>query len=426
MPKLTKQTVDAVKPDPSGRDVFVWDSGDGALKGFGLRVKPSGVASFIVQYRNTEGRTRRLAIGRVGTLTPADARELAGDKLREATKGGDPSAERHSARKAITVAEYCDQYLEDAEAGRIVGRSGKPIKISTLAMDRSRIETHVKPLIGRRTVAGLVLKDIAKMQSDIAAGKTKRARPKKGRTGDTRGGRGAAARTVGMLATMLERARRDGLMDANPARGVQRYADVPRKRYLTTDDITALGKAIKQAVTDGRGRTGLAAVRALLLTGCRKSEILSLPWTWFDAENRCIRFEDTKSGPQIRPLGLAAVEFLKQLPHDGEWMFPADKGGGHFVGVGPIIADLSKAAELERIIPHALRHTFASVAAELGFSELTISGLLGHSARGVTQRYSHVPDSALLAAADRVSARIAAALDGRQGDAVGSPGVASS
>ena len=93
MPKITKRTVDQLRPDPAGRDKFLWDAGDGALKGFGVRVKPSGVASYIVQYRNKEGRTRRLALGRVGVLTPEEARIEAGDKLKAAAKGGDPSAE---------------------------------------------------------------------------------------------------------------------------------------------------------------------------------------------------------------------------------------------------------------------------------------------------------------------------------------------
>jgi hypothetical protein len=137
MPKITKRTVDALRPDQTGRDVFIWDAGDGALKGFGVRLKPSGIASFFVQYRNQEGRTRRLVLGRVGELTPDEARRLAADKLKEVRKGADPSADRHAARLALTVAELCDLYLADAK-GRI--------KPSTLAMDRSRMECHVKPL----------------------------------------------------------------------------------------------------------------------------------------------------------------------------------------------------------------------------------------------------------------------------------------
>ena len=108
MPKITKRTVDRLRPDPAGRDRFLWDEGDGALKGFGVRVKPSSVASYIVQYRNKEGRTRRLVLGRVGVLTPEEARQEANDKLKEVTRGGDPSADRHAARSAMTVGELCD------------------------------------------------------------------------------------------------------------------------------------------------------------------------------------------------------------------------------------------------------------------------------------------------------------------------------
>jgi integrase len=301
------------------------------------------------------------------------------------------------------------QYLREAEAERIVGKKGRPIKASTLAMDRSRIERHVKPLIGRRAIAGLTADDIAKMQADIAAGKTAKKRPQKGRTGETTGGRGVASRTVGMLATILAHAR----ISNNPARGVKRFADGRNKLFLTLDEIGALGRVMREAEAEGRTRTGIAAIRALLLTGCRRHEILALPWGWLDAKARCIRFTDTKTGEQIRPLGAAAVEHLASQPTRGDYVFPADRGDGHFIGIARVLADLCDRAKLAKVSPHVLRHTFGSVAAELGFSELTIAGLLGHAARGVTQRYSHVPDSALLAAADRVSARIAAALDGR-------------
>ena len=129
---------------PGHRDVFAWDAGDGALKGFGVRVKPSGIASYFVQHRNQEGRTRRLVLGRVGELTPDEARALAADKLKGVRRGADSSADRHAARTAMTVAELCDLYFTDARSR---------IKASTLSMDRSRIESHVKPLIGRRAVA---------------------------------------------------------------------------------------------------------------------------------------------------------------------------------------------------------------------------------------------------------------------------------
>src|SRR5436305_1550814 len=98
MPKITKRSVDALNPDPERKDVFLWDGGDGAVKGFGVRMKASGRAAYLIQYRNKEGRSRRLVLGQVGILTPDEARSLATDKLKEATKGGDPSADRHAIR----------------------------------------------------------------------------------------------------------------------------------------------------------------------------------------------------------------------------------------------------------------------------------------------------------------------------------------
>jgi integrase len=321
--KITKRVVDALRPDPN-RDVFQWDAGDGALKGFGLRVKPTGVASYFVQYRNKEGRTRRLVLGRVGELTPTEARHLATDKLKDARRGGDPSAERHAARVAITVSELCDLYIADAK---------QRIKPSTLAMDRSRIECHVKPLIGRRTVAGLTRRDIERFQTDIAGGKS--ARPRKGRGGNASGGRSVAARTVGMLGTILEFGKQHGIISDNPARGVRRFPDKKRGRFLSLDELAALGRAMREATINGENRTGVAAVRALLLTGCRRNEVLALPWTWLDARARCIRFEDTKSGPQLRPIGAAAMKQIGAQSHNKncQWVFPADHGEGHFIGL---------------------------------------------------------------------------------------------
>src|SRR3984957_19420810 len=139
MPKLTKRVVDDTDPG-SGWEVFAWDS---ELRGFGLRVKPTGVKSYLVQYRNVDGRTRRLVLGKHGVLTPEQARRLAVQKLAAAAKGDDPSAERHAARAGMTVAEVCDWYLEEAKTGRILGRNRRPIKASTLEADECRIRTHI-------------------------------------------------------------------------------------------------------------------------------------------------------------------------------------------------------------------------------------------------------------------------------------------
>jgi integrase len=406
LPKITKRTVDKLTPDPDKRDVFTWDAGDGALKGFGVRMKPSGTAAYLVQYRNKEGRTRRLVLGKVGVLTPDEARKLAGDALKEAAKGGDPSADRKAIRSSITVSELCDLYLTAAE-GRI--------KASTLAMDKSRIRTHVKPLIGRFTVRSLTTADIERMKADIIAGKTAKPRKEKGRGGKAAGGVGVAARTVGMVGAILEYARQPlKLIRENPARGVRRPPDGKQRRFLSLLELRKLGETIRAVEATGENKTALAAIRLLLLTGFRRMEALALPVAWVDTRARCVRFEDTKSGAQLRPIGAKAVTLIEERTKGGksEWVFPASTGDGHLVGLPRVLDRLCAKAELKGVTVHVLRHTFAATAAEMGFSELTIAGLLGHRVPGVTARYAHVPDSALVSAADRVAARIAAALDG--------------
>lgn len=408
MPKITKRAVDALQPEPD-RDVFAWDS---ELRGFGIRVKPSGVKSFLIQYRNAGRRTRRLVLGQHGALTSEVARDLARKKLTAVAEGEDPSADRHVARAGMTVGEVCDWYLEQAEAGRILGRNRRPIKASTLHMDRSRIETHIKPLIGSRLVSALTLRDVEGMQADIAVGKSARGR-KKGRGGRSTGGAGVASRTIGTLRGLLGHAARLSIIAGNPAQGVRQLAGERRQRRLSSDELRLLGQVMRETGSEGEHPIGLAAIRLMLMTGFRRMEALGLERLWFSRGDRCIRFPDTKSGAQVRVLGDAAMTCIESLPHrDGSpFVLPANWGEGHFVGVVRVLDRVCRRAGFNGVTPHVLQHTFASVAGDLGFSELTIAGLLGHSARGVTQGYVHL-DAALVVAADRVSTEIARTLDG--------------
>src|SRR5690606_24122100 len=229
------------------REHFVWDR---ELRGFGVQVMPSGLKSFVIQYRTPEGRNRRAVIGRYGLMTVEEARKLAHEKLVAVSKGVDPVAEEAKAAGLLTVAEVCDWYLAEAEAGRILGRRRRPIKPSTLAMDRSRIEAHIKPLLGRRQVASLKLGDVEGAQADIAAGKT--SKPRAGsRGGATTGGEGVAARTMSTLHSVFEHAVRLGKIEANPAKGVRRLASAPRERRLSRSEIERLGKTLRAAAEEG-------------------------------------------------------------------------------------------------------------------------------------------------------------------------------
>src|SRR5580693_515402 len=358
--KITKRVVDALKaPEPSKvgvkvRESFLWDR---ELRGFGVQVMPSGLKSFVIQYRTPEGRPRRVVIGRYGLMTVEEARTLAHEQLVAVSKGVDPVAEAAKAAGLQTVAEICDWYIAEAQAGRILGRRRRAIKASTLVMDRSRIASHIKPLLGKRQVASLKVGDIEGAQADIAAGKTSKARVGS-RGGATTGGEGVAARTMSTLHAIFEHAVRLGQIQANPAKGVRKLASVPRERRLSRAEIERLGKTLQAAAEAGEHPTGLAAIRFLLLTGFRRMEGLGLERAWLDEEEEAIQFPDTKSGAQTRVIGRAAVELLLEQPKTkSPFFFPADWGEGHFVGVVRVLDRVCEKARLSDVTPHTLRHT---------------------------------------------------------------------
>lgn len=411
MTKITKQLVCALKPHPDPRGpatVLTWDS---ELRGFGVAVGRTGVKSFVVQYRNAEGRSRRKVIGRFGLMTAEEARRTARTILGDVARGEDPGKPEPAAR-GHTVSSICDWYLERAEKRQIIGRSRRPIKASTLAMDRSRIEAHLRPLLGDRPIDTLKLGDIEAAQAQIAAGAT--AKPRKGsRGGATKGGEGVAARAMSTLHSILEHAVRLGEIEKNPARGIRRLASTPRMRWLSQSELRRLGAALREAEADLEHPTGLAVIRLLLLTGFRRLEALSLERAWLLEEENAVHFATTKTGAQRRIIGKAALELLQAQPDTGsKFFFPADWGDGHFIGVVRVLERVCMKAGLENVTPHVLRHTFASVAGGLGYSELTIAALLGHASRGVTQRYIHI-DEPLRAAATAIADQIVSLLEGR-------------
>lgn len=400
MPKITKRVIDALTPPPTAGETFTWDS---ELKGFGVRLMASGVGSFILKYRNQEGRQRKLAIGRIGAITPDEARALARQRLAEIAKGGDPSENRRAIRTSITMSELCDLYLTNAATR---------IKPSTLAMDRSRISCHVKPLIGSRSVIGLTTSDLERLQADIAAGKSACAKGSK-RGGATRGGPGVASRTIGMVGTILEFGRRQKVITVNPSRDVIRLPEGKQERYLSREEISRLGATMAEVERENGNHVGVDAIRFLLMTGQRRMEALALPLAWVDADANCIRFVSTKgvrglkggARIEVRPIGDSALQILKTVkrPDGSRWAFPGYIDGKHYVGLPKFLEAVCARAELSGVTIHVARHSFAALAKELGYSEFVIAGLIGHRLGGVTARYGQVPDKALVAAANHLS-----------------------
>lgn len=407
--RLTKKMVVDAQP-VRGQVIFLWDR---ELRGFGCKIEGAGTKSFILQYRNSEKRKRRIVLGRFGIMTVEQARDEARIKLGDVSKGIDPADEKKSVRESVTVGQLCDWYLTEAEAGRLLGRKRTPIKASTLAMDRSRIETHIRPLIGRRKVAAVQLPDIETMQHDIAAGKTAKPRGE-GRGGATKGGKGVAARSVTTLHSIFAHAKRAGLIDTNPALGVRKYPDQKKTRRLGRKELHELGQALRD-VADAEHPVGIAVVRLLALSGLRLNEAQSVERKWI-ADAGYIAFGDTKSGAQIRAIGRPTLNLLREQPvHEGSpYVFPSDGGQSHFIAADGVLGRICKRLGWTDVTPHTLRHTFGSIAGELGYSELTIAAMLGHAAGSVTGRYVHI-DEAVRSAVERVSAEIAMLLEGQSG-----------
>ena len=296
--KLTKRVLDAVKPKP--KDLFLWDD---ELPGFGLRVKPSGVRSFIVQYRNSSGISRRMTIGKYGVLTPDEGRKLAKQALAEVVGGGDPVDQRAQARNAMTMRQLCRAYLDATDNGLILGKRKRSKKASTLATDRGRIERHILPLLGGRRVRDLRAPDIVRFMRDVTAGKTA-ADVKTGFRGRAivEGGAGTASRTVGLLGGILSFAVSEGIIAVNPVRGVRRPADNRREIRLTADQYRALGNVLAEAEAEGENSSAILAIWLLALTGARRGEIERLEWDEVDLDGRCLRLTDSKEGKSIRLL----------------------------------------------------------------------------------------------------------------------------
>jgi len=415
---ITSRTIEALKPGQ-----FVWHD---TLSGFGVRGLKTGTA-YLIRYRAGKGRgapQRFMTIGMHGSLdkagkpwTPKSAYDQALILLGKAKDGGDPALAGRDVN-CETLAQLCDVYLEAAKDGRILDRRGRAKKSSTLATDAYRIEAHIKKLLGKHRVIDLTRASIEAAMQKIAEGKSKGDGTKTKTRGkrNARGGKGTATRTIGLLGAILTYGVRIGVRSDNPASGVRRYADGRKERRLTDKELRALGDVLAKDATSAGAITHLLAV-----TGWRRGEAVNLRWADVDLTRKTATLSDTKTGRSIRPLSTAAIAILKAQPGKGEFVFPAarpskaeDAPQRPTQGFPHQFVALRKAAKLPvDVTPHVLRHTFASVAADLGYGEATIAALLGHRGRTVTGRYTHAADAVLVGAADSVAIEIGSALFGR-------------
>ena len=392
-----------------GPNSEIWDS---SVAGFGARRQNSAAVAYVLVYRNADGRSRRLTIGRHGSpWTPDTARREAQRLLGAVRSGEDPAEAKQERRRAATVADLCDLYFADAAAGRLLTKARRPKKASTIAIDRTRIDRHVKPLLGSMKVKAVTREDVDRFMHRVAEGESAEI-ARMSKKSRTTGGAGTASRTVGMLGAVFDYAVKKHMCEVNPCRGVVRFADGKRERRLSDAEYATLGAGLL-AAADDIAPAALAAARFLALTGWRRGEMLGLQWAEVDIARRTAALSDTKTGRSVRALSAAACAVLAALPRSGSVVFPAVRGDARLTSIGNIFGRFVAGAGLSPDVTlHVLRHSFASVAADLGYSESTIGALIGHRSGTMTSRYVHHADLVLVAAADAVAGRISALMGG--------------
>lgn len=388
--KLIKRVIESL-PTKSSR-YTVWDAD---MKGFGVRVSTNGRKAFVVRYRTIGGADRLMVIGALGVFTPEEARERARLMLAEAAKGGDPQQMKMGCRHEMTVSELCELYMAEGTALK---------KASTLRIDRIRIDRHIKPRIGRMKVSDVKRADIQRLMIDVGSG-TIRGEA----TPHTRGGKHAAARTVGLLGGIFTFAMDRDLIDVHPTRGVKRYRDNRRERYLSPKEMARLGDVLLEMEKEGGDPRHINIIRLLLLTGARKNEIARLKWSEVDLERGMLRLKDSKTGPKTIRLGAPAVRLMDALLDNGSpFVFPDRRNPGRPVtNLDWAWVSIRRRAGMEDLRIHDLRHSFASAGLAGGEGLPLISKLLGHSHISTTSRYAHLADDPLRAAADRISELVA-------------------
>lgn len=422
MAKLTKRTVDGL--EARDKDYFEWDD---ELAGFGVRVWPTGKKTYVAQYRSGK-QTRRFKIGSHGALTVEEARKQAKTVLGDVARGEDPQLDRATRRKSLTVKDLCETYFDAADKGLIFGKRGKPKKASTLYVDRGRAKRHIVPLLGNKLVQDLTTADVVKMMRDVTVGKTavSEATGKLRGRAIVEGGAGTASQAVTLLSAILTYAASEGIVPHNVARGIQKPAVGKRTRRLTAEEYRALGKALDDASEEIW--QGIAGIRLFLLTGFSLSEIAALRWSEVDEPGSCFRLDDSKEDASVRPVGRPVFDVLAVLPRstDNLHVLPGPRSeDGHYTSLDEAIGRITKKAGIAGVTSHTLRHSYASVAGDLGFTEITIAALLGHAAGNVTQRYVHHLDSVLIAAANKVSGEVHRMMTGQTAKVVKMPRTAS-
>jgi integrase len=413
MTRISKRTVDAAKPDPQGKRVYLWD---GDVKGFGLLILPSGVKTYFYRYRNTEQQERRATIGKHGTWTAEEARRKADYFRRTVSEGRDPLREKRQLQAAPTVASLLDAYVE--------GERFKSKSEWTQISDKSRIACHLKPLLGKRHVQSLTPGDVERAFADIRDGKTARNEKtrKRGRS-RVRGGEGAARMAIRLLRAAINWGIGQGVASANACSHVNIGTDGVRDVIL--DDVAAykrLFETLDRMEHERRLRAPAAdAIKLIALTGARKGEIVGLRWTHVDLKRGLVTLppKSHKAGrrtgkPRIIGLPAAAQAIIARQPQGTpeDLVFMPASGEGVISLSKPWTQVRAEAKLPDGIGLHGLRHSLASHMAMGGAAAAEIMTALGHTQLSTTQRYLHWAQDSRQALSERAASVVVAGMTG--------------
>jgi len=384
--RITKRVVDAL--DPGERDLFVWDP---SLRGFGVKVTPSGRKVFLAQYRigGRRGRTRRITLGAYGPLTADQARSEARRVLGQSAAGHDPAAERAAARAVLTVSEALSLFLTDHVDAKL--------KLRTAAEYRRLVAKFIQPALGRMRIDDVKRTDVARLHLAIKPTPYQ------------------ANHVLAVLSKLFTWAEKYGYRAeaANPCRHVEKYRTLRRQRFMSEPELARLGDALTVVERESsESPYVVATVRLLVFTGARLSEILGLRWDQVDLERAMLLLPDSKTGAKAIYLSAPALGVLASVPRleDNPYVVCGAKAGAALVNIQKPWRRIRKRAGMDGLRLHDLRHSFASVAAARGSSLPIIGALLGHSQPATTARYAHLAADPLRAANEAIGEHIMAAM----------------
>ena len=389
--RISKRTVEGLPV--ANRDAIFWDR---ELLGFGVRVYPSGARVYVVQTRS-RGRSKRVTVGRHGVLSAARARRRAALIIARIKAGEEPLPARaktnREAGSAVTVTDLARRYFDQYAAVRC--------KPSTLRCYRSALARQILPSLGDLPARAVEREDVAALHHRL------RETPYR------------ANQVLHILSKMFALAEVWGLRDpgSHPVRSIRKYREHKRERFLSEEEFRRLGRVLHEAEAEVGGKGGasirasaVAALRLLMLTGCRRNEILGLKWKDVDRKAGELRLRDSKTGARAVPLPPAAGTVLAGVPRvpGNPWVITGARPGGRLSNLNDHWLRIRARAGLEDVRIHDLRHSFASRALALGESLPMIARLLGHGQAHTTARYAHLAHDAVKASASRVAGSIAA------------------